>query len=175
MSGDRATASAEEMPLDRRPLVLIAEDEETLAAVVEEVVESAGYCPVVAFHGRQALAVARDRWPALLITDLMMPHLDGVALIAALHAEARTTQRAMPPAILMTAASLHHARTAGADAILRKPFALRDLEALLRRFLGDSGSQLVVAEEAAMAPPIGERVGEKGPRPAIGGMGDGSA
>jgi CheY-like chemotaxis protein len=140
MSGDRGSASAGVGSVDPRPLVLIAEDEESIADVVGAVVEDAGYCPVVAFHGRQALALARERWPVLLITDLMMPHLDGAALIAALRDEAALTHRAMPPAVLMTAASLPYARAAGADAILRKPFALQDLDALLHRFLGDRGT-----------------------------------
>jgi len=137
MSVAHDTACTGKAPVDSRPLVLIAEDEELIAEVVETVAEDAGYLPVVALHGQQALAMARDRWPALLITDLMMPHLDGAGLIAALHAEAAATGRAVPPAILMTAAGLPYARAAGADAILRKPFALQDLIALLHRFLDD--------------------------------------
>jgi len=129
-------AGTQEVPVDTRLVVLIAEDEASIADVVEMVAEDAGYHAVVALHGRQAFALARDRWPALLITDLMMPHLDGAELIAALRAEAAATGRVVPPAILMTAASLHYARAAGADATLRKPFALQDLTALLHRFLG---------------------------------------
>ena len=71
-------------------------------------------------------AATPGRRPALLITDLMMPHLDGSELIAA----------PVPPTILMTAADMARAREAGADAVLRKPFHLADLAALLRRFLG---------------------------------------
>jgi two-component system chemotaxis response regulator CheY len=137
MSVAHDTACTGKAPVDSRPLVLIAEDEELIAEVVGLVAEDAGYRPVVALHGQQALAMARDRWPALLITDLMMPHLDGAELIAALHAEAAATGRVVPPAILMTAASLPYARAAGADAILRKPFALQDLITLLHRFLDD--------------------------------------
>ena len=119
------------------PLVLIAEDEESIAEVVEMLVAEAGYGTVVARDGRQALALARERWPALLITDMMMPHLDGIDLIAALRAEAADSRRTTPPAILMTAASIPYARAAHADALLRKPFDLEELEGLLRRFLGD--------------------------------------
>ena len=106
MSGIPDNASVGKSPVDTRPLVLIAEDEKSIADVVEQVVEDAGYRPLVALHGRQALALARDRWPALLITDLMMPHLNGADLIGALHAEAAATCRVVPPAILMTAASV---------------------------------------------------------------------
>jgi CheY-like chemotaxis protein len=146
MSVVRDTDRTESAPGDSRPLVLIAEDEQSIADVVEIVVESAGYRPVVALHGRQALALALDRWPALLITDLMMPHLDGAGLITGLRAEAAATGRAVPPAILMTAASLPYARAAGADAILRKPFDVQDLTALLHRFLGDRSGRTRPAE-----------------------------
>jgi DNA-binding response OmpR family regulator len=117
-------------------LVLIAEDEEPLAETVAFVVQGAGYRPLVALHGRQALELARARRPALVITDLMLPHLDGAGLIAALRAEAAAGGEAAPPIVLMTAASLALARAAGADVVLRKPFHLVDLEALLRGFLG---------------------------------------
>jgi DNA-binding response OmpR family regulator len=118
--------------MTKRP-VLIVEDERSIAVVVAEVVADAGHSPTVARHGRDALDLARKQWPALVITDLMLPHLDGAGLIAALRAEA--TGRAMPPVILMTAAGMHYARTAGADAILHKPFDLSELDALLHTFL----------------------------------------
>ena len=118
------------------PLVLIAEDEEPLAELVRFVVGEAGYSPLVALNGREALALARDRRLALLIADLMMPHLDGSELIAALRADAAGGGAPVPPTILMTAADMARAREAGADAVLRKPFHLADLAALLRRFLG---------------------------------------
>jgi len=118
------------------PLVLIAEDEEPIADVVSTVVEDAGYTPLVAVHGREALDLARAQHPALLITDLMMPYLSGAELIAQLQADAASGGRALMPIILMTAASLSLARAAGADAVLRKPFDLAQLEDLLERFLG---------------------------------------
>ena len=106
-------------------VVLIAEDEEPVAETVAYVVEDAGYTPLVATHGQQAL----------LVTDLMLPYLSGADLIAALRAEAATCGQIPPPTILITAASLSQARAAGADVVLRKPFHLAELEALLHRFL----------------------------------------
>ena len=123
------------LPESVAPLVLIAEDEEPQAEILVFVVREAGYTPLVALNGRQALAMAREQRPALLITDLMMPYLDGSELIAALRADAAASGETMPPAVLMTAANMAVARTAGADVVLRKPFHLADLEALLHRFL----------------------------------------
>jgi CheY-like chemotaxis protein len=116
-------------------LVLIAEDEEPIAEVVATVVEDAGYTPLLAAHGREALELARAKQPALLITDLMMPYLSGAELIAALRSDAAAGGHAPLPVILITAAGPAQARAAGADAVLRKPFELLELDALLRRFL----------------------------------------
>jgi DNA-binding response OmpR family regulator len=113
-------------------LVLIAEDEEPLADTIAYVVREAGYRPLVALHGRQALELARSRRPALIIMDLMLPHLSGEAVIRTLR---ESESVAVPPIILITGANHVKARAAGADAVLLKPFNLVDLERLLHRFL----------------------------------------
>jgi CheY-like chemotaxis protein len=123
------------------PLVLVAEDEEPIAAALTIIIEDAGYTPLVAAHGRAALELVRERRPALVITDLMMPYLDGADLIEAIHDDARQNNLPPPPTILMTAAGLRRAQETGADAVLRKPFNIEDVEALLRRFLGTSRRQ----------------------------------
>lgn len=129
-----------EVPAPQPPtLVLIVEDEAPIAEALSLIVADAGYSPLVARHGLEALEAARARKPALVITDLMMPRLDGTGLIAALHADA-TGDGAdpAPPIILMTAANLSLAREAGADAVLRKPFDVSDVEKLLQQFLGST-------------------------------------
>lgn len=129
--------AARAAPAPAPPVVLIVEDERSIAAVVAEVVAEMGYTPVVASHGRQALELARERWPRLVITDLMMPRMDGAALIAALRAEQAPDGGHTPPILLLTAASMQYARAAGADAILRKPFNLPELEAMLHRLISE--------------------------------------
>jgi DNA-binding response OmpR family regulator len=129
-------------------LVLIAEDEEPLAETVAFAVHEAGYTPLVALHGRQALELARSRRPALLILDLMLPYIDGSAIIAALREDARAGG-VMPPIVLMTGASLVQARAVGADVVLRKPFHLADLTQLLHRFLVPVSSSTDVNAGAA--------------------------
>jgi CheY-like chemotaxis protein len=139
MSEERASTgarAADPMPASAPPVVLIVEDERSVAAIVAEVVADLGYTPLVAGQGRRALELASERWPALVITDLMMPRMGGAALIAALRAEAEASGRSTPPILLLTAAGLYYARAAGADAILSKPFDLTDLEAAILRLLG---------------------------------------
>lgn len=120
----------------RRNLVLIVEDEAPIAEALTLIVEDAGYTAITAAHGKEALALAKELRPKLVITDLMMPHLNGIDFIAALRAHAEATGTESPPTVLMTAAGPARAREAGADAVLRKPFDITEIEALLRRFLG---------------------------------------
>jgi DNA-binding response OmpR family regulator len=111
------------------------EDEEPIAEALAYIVTDAGHVPLRAKHGKQALEIARARRPDLIITDLMMPVLDGAELIAALHAESRDDTSSVPPIILMTAGGLHRAQKAGADEVLAKPFDVATVEELLRRYI----------------------------------------
>src|SRR5690242_19454272 len=105
-------------------LVLVAEDEAPIAGLVAGVVEDAGGTPLMAADGRTALEAARAHSPALVVTDLMMPGMDGAALINALRAEAAAGGRPPPPIILVTAARPAAAASAGADVVVTKPFDL---------------------------------------------------
>ncbi len=116
----------------RRPLVLIVEDEEPIAEALAYIVEDAGYRTMVAPHGKAGLALALQHRPALILSDLMMPQMSGPELIRALRAELNGDA---PPVVLMTAADLRFAQDAGADSVLKKPFDIAAVEALLRQFL----------------------------------------
>lgn len=126
-SAERATADE-----GGGPLVLIIEDEEPIADALACVVQDAGYRVIVAPHGKAGLALALQHRPALIITDLMMPQMSGPEFLRALRAE---LNRGTPPVVLMTAADIRFAQDAGADCVLKKPFKLAAVEALLRRFL----------------------------------------
>jgi CheY-like chemotaxis protein len=117
-------------------VVLIVDDEQPIAATLAAIVADFGYTPLVAAHGREALELARAQRPALVITDLMMPHMNGARLIAALRAEAQAERIAPPPIVLMSAAGPRQVAAAAADALLPKPFDIDDVEAILTRFLG---------------------------------------
>lgn len=122
--------------------MLIADDEEPIAEAIGLVIEEGGHLPLLAQNGQHALEPARTRWPALLITDWMMPVLDGLSLIRALRQRADLEGLSPVPSILLTAARLPRFATAEADAYLAKPFELDELEALLRQFLDPPGGSL---------------------------------
>jgi DNA-binding response OmpR family regulator len=121
-------------------VVVIVEDDRPIADYVAAVVADAGYHPVVATHGRQALDMIEAQRPALILTDLMLPFLSGAEVIAAVRAHPNPV-RARVPVIVMTAAHRKAAQLEGADAILRKPFSIDELQSLLRRFLEADGAE----------------------------------
>lgn len=128
----------EEVPTSR--LVLIVEDEEPIAEALSYIVEDHGYEVLIAQHGKQALELLREHHPALIITDLMMPQMNGAELIAAMRAEAERTGQPPVPVVLMTAAGGRHAVGIMADARLPKPFDIEQVDRVLRRFLEPTGS-----------------------------------
>jgi CheY-like chemotaxis protein len=116
-------------------VVVIADDERTIADMIGLLVADLGYRPLVAYDGRQALELARAARPAIVIADLMMPLIDGAALVQALRDDHAVQGDAMPGVILMSAVSRTSAEGVGADAFLRKPFDLAELEVLLHCYL----------------------------------------
>ena len=126
----------EGQPGRKRAVVLIVEDERSIASFVAQAVDDAGQVPMVATNGNDALELVHEQWPDLVLTDLMMPRRGGASLVRALRLEAGARSLPMPPVILMTAASPIYAEAIRADALLRKPFDLTELDAVLRLFLG---------------------------------------
>lgn len=68
-----------------RTTVLVVDDERSIARLLTEVLENAGYRVLVAGGGRTALALARSERPALILTDYLMPGMDGVELVRRLR------------------------------------------------------------------------------------------
>jgi DNA-binding response OmpR family regulator len=118
--------------------VVIADDEESIADAVAMLIEEAGFTPLVAPNGKVALELVRAHHPALVITDLMMPIMDGAVLIATLRAEAHVDGAHPPPILLLSAAPASVAADAHADAYLSKPFDLGALEECIAQLLARS-------------------------------------
>ena len=112
---------------DERLVVLVAEDHDDLRAYVADHLRRAFGRPAIvltARDGEEALALALDYVPDLVVTDVRMPRRDGVALTQALKADRRTSH---VPVLMLTAradAGAHVAGyAAGADGYLTKPFS----------------------------------------------------
>ena len=116
-------------------LILIADDEEPIVEMLATFVSDMGYTPLVAQNGLEALDLARQHEPALIITDLMMPIMNGADLILVLRREAEAQGRASSPIVLLTAGSRRAASKLPVEAVLLKPFDLSQLERVIRRLL----------------------------------------
>jgi CheY-like chemotaxis protein len=117
-------------------MILVVDDELIIQQMIASVIEDAGHHALTAGDGRAALALldAVREPPALVITDLMMPRMNGVALTQALKLSRRFHG---VPVVLMSAAC-HANRANMADHFLPKPFALDDIEALLEQYADQS-------------------------------------
>ncbi|GHG84428.1 response regulator [Comamonas sp. JC664] len=114
-------------------LVLVADDEPAVLEVLSQVVEDLGHDVVQARDGEEALGLARDRLPQLVVTDHMMPRLSGVDLCRRMKQEAQLKD---VPVILLSAVLPQGAPEA--FAFLHKPFEITDFESVIRQSLASS-------------------------------------
>jgi CheY-like chemotaxis protein len=96
--------------------ILIVDDEPDVRFVLRIAFEAAGHRIVEAHHGIAALERVKDSRPDLVVTDVMMPVLDGLELIRRLRSDPETA--AIPILVLSSRATA----ASGADAALGKPF-----------------------------------------------------
>jgi CheY-like chemotaxis protein len=110
--------------------VLVVDDEPDVRYLLRVTLELAGYLVVEAAHGEAALEHVRSSPPQLVVTDQMMPVMNGGELIERLRADGAT--EAIP--IVMVSGT--RGAQGGADAILGKPFDPADLIVLVDRLTG---------------------------------------
>jgi two-component system response regulator BaeR len=113
--------------------IYIVEDEPALAALIADYVRAAGFVPTVFGDGAVALNAIRGAAPALVVLDLMLPGLDGLALCRAVRAFSDV------PIVMVTARVEEIDRLlgleSGADDYLCKPFSPRELVARIKAIL----------------------------------------
>lgn len=121
-----------------KPYVLIVEDEDALATLLEYNFDKEGYETAIAMDGEEALLLASERAPDLIILDWMLPKLSGVEVCRRLRRRKETSKT---PVIMLTARSDETDRITGldfgADDYMIKPFSMPELfartRALMRR------------------------------------------
>ena len=118
--------------------ILVADDERAIRLLLEMILTDAGHRVLFAADGRQALERSERERPDIVIADVMMPVLDGATLCRKLKAGLLT---AGIPVILMSAAAESTARAAGADAFLRKPFDVAEVESLVQQLLAPRSNE----------------------------------
>lgn len=102
-------------------LIVVADDEYLLASMLADILEDEGHEVVTAPHGKAALEIIRERRPALLITDFMMPLMTGLELAENVRADQAIAEI---PIILVSGAQASIAREHGElfTAVLDKPY-----------------------------------------------------
>jgi CheY-like chemotaxis protein len=143
------------------PRILVVDDDAWILRMVTTVLEKRGYQVTTAQDGEEGLAQAQapGRTPDLIITDVMMPKLDGWALVKQLRA---TPQLAFVPVIFLTALGSDEDRIRGfrlgADDYLAKPFRFEELDLrvakALRQRHPEAGTRAQLQSEVrAVKPP----------------------
>ena len=123
------------------PRILVVDDEKMVTEVVERYLQREGYDVAVARDGLEALRIAREWSPDLLLLDLMLPGIDGLEVCRQLRQETEL------PIIMLTARGEETDRVVGlelgADDYMVKPFSPRELvarvKAVLRRATAGPG------------------------------------
>jgi CheY-like chemotaxis protein len=118
----------------RRVRVLVADDEPNILYALEEAVRGLGHECLSACDGAEALLIARAVRPDLVITDVIMPRLNGLELCERLKGDPETS--AIPVVLVTVRAAdkdLRAGDRSGADAYITKPFQMHDLEETITR------------------------------------------
>lgn len=113
--------------------ILVVDDKFSVQRLVGEYLEEQGYAVVTANNGREALVVARNEEPDLILLDIMMPEMDGYEFIKTFRREHDI------PVILLTAKLEELDKVIGlelgADDYITKPFGMKELVARIRAVL----------------------------------------
>lgn len=116
--------------------ILIADDDAGTRLAISDYLELIGYSVVAASDGKMALDLVEKVWPHLVITDILMPNLDGYGLIQQVR---QNPALRLLPVIFLTARTGVDERIRGyqlgCDAYLPKPFELEELGAIVRNLV----------------------------------------
>ena len=126
------------------PRVLVCDDDAAIREVVKAMLEASGYRVWTAASGEQALAVARDRHPDVIVLDLLLPGIDGRETAIELKSQEKTTDI---PIVVLSVLSAEQMAVEGAASRVEKPIEEDVLLAALRRALGGDSRQALVVED----------------------------
>ena len=145
--------AAEAQPAELR--VLAAEDNDTNQLVLKTLLAQAGINPAVVVNGREALAAwERQAWDIILM-DIRMPEMDGIAATKAIRLREAETGRARTPILAVTANAMTHQvveyEAAGMDGLVTKPIDIANLFGQIEQALDKATASQPVASQASAA------------------------
>jgi diguanylate cyclase (GGDEF)-like protein len=138
--------------------ILIAEDEPSLRENLQWMLELEGFSVQVARDGQEAMALAIQNVPDLVLTDVMMPNMDGYALIRSLRANSGTST---VPIVMLTAkadrSDVRAGMNLGADDYLTKPYRRDELLEAIRARLARSADLELESQRLQMQARIAQQ------------------
>ena len=156
-NGEERRAAPAYTPGPDADTVLIIEDNDEVRDFIRATLQVDGYRLLLAPDGRTGLALAQAEVPDLVVSDVMMPGLDGYEVCQALKTNPATSHI---PVVLLTAKSAPDAKLegleTGADSFLAKPFNPRELRAQVRNLLAlrQRVQARLAAERNGLASPV---------------------
>jgi len=130
--------------------ILVVDDDPKIVRLVRTYLERAGYRVTEATDGRSAISAIALEMPLLVVLDVMLPEVDGIAVLKAVRRTDRT------PVIILSARGLVDDRiaglAAGADDYLPKPFSPAELVLRVQRILERTGNDAAVVAGAEREP-----------------------
>ncbi len=133
------------MPGDHRALVLVVDDDPASRELLTAIVRREGYRVIEASDGEVALSLAREHRPDIITLDVLMPRLDGWAVLAALKSDVGL--REIPVIIVTVLADRGIALSLGATEFVTKPVDRARLAAVIRENVQGGGTVLVVDDD----------------------------
>jgi CheY-like chemotaxis protein len=126
--------------MPQRPTVMIADDEAGLRLLIQSALAAQGFRTLQAADGTEALALARTQRPDVVLLDVAMPGIDGIAVCAALKSDPDTAHIRVA---MLTAMAEEGDRelgfAAGADQYITKPFSPLQLVSEVKQLLSARG------------------------------------
>jgi CheY-like chemotaxis protein len=117
---------------NQKGIVLVVDDEAAFCAVICEILEANGYEPHYTLTAAEALQVLEHLHPDIILSDVMMPDMDGLSFVSHLRAHPKWAH--IPIIVISAKTSTEDRRLAleaGANQFLAKPFSANDLENLI--------------------------------------------
>jgi len=121
---------------EKKPLILLADDEDDIKVVVRMFLEANGYEVLTAYDGLDAVEKIKESKPDLVLMDIMMPVLDGIEVTRQVKAQEETKNI---PIVMLTAAAqsgmVERAIQAGAADYIAKPFEPERVQEVIEKLL----------------------------------------
>lgn len=163
MTADRSIISAADQQ-PRTQTVVVADDDAAVRSVLTRILGREGLSVITAADGARALQLIAESHPDLVLLDVIMPELDGLAVCRALKSQPETR---LIPVVLLTGLDAREDRLAGieagADEFLSKPFDQTELIARVRSLLRVKRYTDELEEAGAVMVSLGRTVEERDP------------